>query len=86
MAKNAVVLGCSMDGVELNKTFAEQFDFPFPLLCDTDGAVATAYSAIKPDGSKANRVTVVIQPAGKISFYDPKFSSSDGPRQLLAML
>ena len=75
-----------MDGVALNKKFAEMHSFPFPLLCDTDGAVSSSFNAIRESGDKANRVTVVIGLDGKIAFYDPKFSHTDGPAKLLAML
>ncbi len=34
-AKNTKILGASFDTPEENKAFAEKFDFPFPLLCDT---------------------------------------------------
>jgi thioredoxin-dependent peroxiredoxin len=35
-----------MDTVEENRAFAEKFDLPFPLLCDTQGLASAAYGAI----------------------------------------
>jgi peroxiredoxin Q/BCP len=85
-AKNTAILGCSIDSVSDNRTFAEMHEFSFPLLCDTDATVCSLFNALKPDGSKAARVTVVISAEGKIEFYDPKFSSRDGPQKLLDIL
>ena len=44
-AKNAQVVGVSFDSVEENRRFAEKFDFPFPLLCDTDKKIGIPYGA-----------------------------------------
>ena len=37
------MLGASFDSAADNKKFAEKFNFNFPLLCDTDRAIGTAY-------------------------------------------
>ena len=39
------IVGCSNDDVTLNKKFAEEQGFMYPLLCDTTLAVAIAYGA-----------------------------------------
>lgn len=44
-AENAVVLGVSPDGVESHARFRDKFDLNFPLLVDSDHAVAEAYGA-----------------------------------------
>jgi thioredoxin-dependent peroxiredoxin len=41
----AVVLGVSPDGVQSHDKFTSKFDLNFPLLADTDHAVAEAYGA-----------------------------------------
>ena len=60
-------MGASFDTVEENRAFAEKFDFPYPLLSDTDRALGIAYKACEDasDGY-ARRITYVISPEGKI--------------------
>jgi peroxiredoxin Q/BCP len=41
----AVVLGVSPDGVASHQRFRAKYRLPFPLLADTDHAIAEAYSA-----------------------------------------
>ena len=60
-------MGASFDTVEENRAFAEKFDFPYPLLCDTDRALGLAYKACEDAGDGyARRNTYVISPEGKI--------------------
>ena len=60
-------MGASFDTVEENRAFAEKFDFPYPLLCDTDRAVGLAYKACA-DASDGypRRITYVIGAGGDI--------------------
>jgi peroxiredoxin Q/BCP len=44
-AENALVFGISPDGVASHQRFRDKYDLNFPLLVDTDHAVATAYGA-----------------------------------------
>jgi len=61
------ILGISFDTVADNRAFAEKFDFPYPLLCDTDKAVAVAYGAADDESAGwPNRHTYVIDPGGVI--------------------
>ena len=39
------ILGVSFDTPAENKKFAEKFHFNFPLICDTDRTIGTAYGA-----------------------------------------
>ena len=41
--KNAVVLGVSPDSAKSHQKFRSKYDLPFPLLPDTDHAIAEAY-------------------------------------------
>jgi peroxiredoxin Q/BCP len=41
--KNAVVLGVSPDSVKSHQKFKAKYDLPFPLLIDTDHAIAEKY-------------------------------------------
>ena len=61
------VLGVSFDGLEDNKAFAEKFDFPYPLLCDTDRTVGMAYHAARSaDEGYARRISYLIDESGVI--------------------
>ena len=68
----AVVLGVSPDGVASHQKFRKKFSLPFPLLADTDHAVAAAYGAWGEKsmyGRKYHgilRTTYVIDPAGSV--------------------
>lgn len=80
--KNTVILGVSLDNEADNKAFAEKFDFPYPLLCDVDHAIALAYKAVKGPGDEyASRITYVIGEDGNIieaiSQVDTKTHSGD---------
>ena len=72
-AENTVVLGVSFDTVAENRAFAEKFDFPYLLLCDTDREIGLAYhAASNPDQASANRITYLIGPDGTILRAYPK--------------
>ncbi len=61
------MLGASFDAAEANRSFAEAQGFPFPLLCDTDRALALAYrAASSADDAFPRRVTYVIGADGRI--------------------
>lgn len=66
-AKNCAVIGCSNDGVDKNKEFAEQQGFKYPLLCDTDLAVSVAYgAAADTTASSAARIAALIGTDGNV--------------------
>lgn len=61
------MLGISFDSVEDNRAFAEKFDLPYRLLCDTDHAVGLAYGACEsPADRYPARITYVVGPDGRI--------------------
>jgi thioredoxin-dependent peroxiredoxin len=61
------ILGVSFDSPADNKAFAEKFQFPFRLLCDTDRKVGMAYGVCaEPNAKSAKRYTFVIGPDGKV--------------------
>ena len=49
---DAVVLGISSQDVDSHEQFSAKHDFPFPLLADTDKAVAKVYGIMGPLGPK----------------------------------
>jgi peroxiredoxin Q/BCP len=44
-SQNVVVLGVSTDDAKSHEKFVTKYQLPFPLLCDVDGQVATAYDS-----------------------------------------
>ena len=85
LEKNVQILGISFDTVEENRAFAEKFDFPFPLLCDTTRSVGLAYGACEStDAQYADRISYLIGPDQKISKACEKVDPSKHPEEVLA--
>ncbi len=86
-AAGITVLGASFDSVDDNRAFAEKFDFPFPLLCDTDRSLGMAYGAARSaDEGYAKRVSYVIGEDGRIALAYPKVDPKTHLDQILADL
>ncbi|MCH8887510.1 MAG: peroxiredoxin [SAR324 cluster bacterium] len=68
-AKNAQVLGISIDTPADNLLFKDKFAFNFDLLSDEDRSVTLAYGADREDPSKPwpKRITYVIDAEGRIA-------------------
>lgn len=79
-AKNVRVLGVSFDSPSENKAFAEKYNFPFPLLCDTERKLGLAYGAAdSPKDEYARRIAYVIDENGKVVQAHPKVDASTYP-------
>jgi peroxiredoxin Q/BCP len=71
-AKNTLIFGVSTDDDKSHQKFTEKFDLPFPLLCDVDAQVATAYESYGKKQMMGKeymgifRNTFVIDSEGKI--------------------
>jgi len=71
--QQAVILGVSTDDAKKHQKFTQKYDLPFPLLCDTEAQLATAYGVygLKKFMGKEylgiNRTTFVIAPDGTIA-------------------
>jgi peroxiredoxin Q/BCP len=77
----------SLDSVEDNRRFAEKFDFPFPLLCDTDRKLSMAYGAASsPKDEYAKRIAYVIDENGTIAQAHGKVDPKSYPKEQLATL
>ncbi len=62
------VVGVSFDSVEDNRAFAEKYDFPYPLLCDTDRAMSLAYGATVEGGKPyPDRISYIVDEQGVIA-------------------
>jgi peroxiredoxin Q/BCP len=68
-AKNAVILGVSVDTVDSHKQFCTKDSLTFHLLADPEHKVVSAYGSLGAFGPMtiANRNTFLIDPQGKIA-------------------
>jgi thioredoxin-dependent peroxiredoxin len=90
--QNIVVLGVSTDDAKSHEKFVTKYQLPFPLLCDVDGQVATAYDSygLKKFMGKEYmgiiRNTFVIGPDGQIEKIYRKVKPETHAESLLADL
>lgn len=81
---NCSVFGASFDTQDENKAFADKFDFPFKLLCDTDRSVGMAYGACDAaDAGYANRIAYLIGPDGTVVKAYHQVAPAKHPGQVL---
>jgi len=78
----AVILGVSLDDAESHKRFAEKNQIPYPLLVDTDGALAAKFGVDTSRGYTA-RITFLIGPDGIIRRVYPKVQIEGHSAELL---
>jgi thioredoxin-dependent peroxiredoxin len=64
-AKNAVIVGVSVDSTDSHKDFCAKQSLTFKLLADTDKKVVDEYGSLGGNGMAA-RNTFLIDPSGKI--------------------
>jgi thioredoxin-dependent peroxiredoxin len=65
-ARNAVIVGVSVDSVSSHKQFCAKDGLGFTLLSDQSKKVVAAYGSLNPVYRMANRNTFLIDPHGKI--------------------
>jgi len=88
----AVVLGVSPDDVGSHERFKRKYRLPFPLLADTDHAVAEAYGAWGEKSMYGRsyfgilRTTYLIDRAGRIARVFPKVKPKGHAAEVLAAL
>jgi len=71
--------------VDANARFADKFNFPFPLLCDTDRKIGIAYGAASsPKDEYAKRIAYVIDEKGRIAEAHAKVDPRSYPKEQLA--
>jgi peroxiredoxin Q/BCP len=81
------VIGVSFDSIEENRRFAQKFDFPFPLLCDTERKIGIAYGAAESAKDEyARRIAYVIDENGTIAQAHAKVDAASYPKEQLATL
>jgi thioredoxin-dependent peroxiredoxin len=81
------VLGVSFDTVADNSSFAEKFQYNFPLLCDTERKLGVAYGAAEDAQARtAKRISYLIGRDGRIKKAWEKVDAASHPAQVLAEL
>ena len=84
-ARNVEVLGVSFDSVADNAAFAQKYDFPFPLLCDTSRALGLAYGACDhAQAGYARRISYLIDENATILKAYDAVSPRSHPAEVLA--
>jgi peroxiredoxin Q/BCP len=93
-ARGAAILGVSAQGSESHQRFTDKFSLNFPLLADTDLAVAKAYRVagsglgglLRSVVKFSERVTFIIDENGRISHIIDDPDCPDHGEQALALL
>ncbi|HEX9107573.1 MAG TPA: peroxiredoxin [Longimicrobiales bacterium] len=75
--QGVVVLPISLDDMDSHVGWAKDMNFPFTLVSDAGGQIATKYGSLVPGRSYANRTVFVIGKDGKIRYEDLKFGALD---------
>lgn len=78
------VYGVSLDPPESHRRFREKHDLNFPLLTDEGGRASAALGVLREGGEKANRVTFLLDPDGRISRVYPEVSPETHADEILA--
>ena len=87
-AKNAVILGVSVDTVDSHKQFCTKDGLTFHLLADPDHKVVSAYGSLGGFAGMtiANRNTFLIDPQGKIAKVWVKVVPANAASDVLAAI
>lgn len=87
-AKNAVILGVSVDSSDSHKQFCAKDGLTFHLLSDTSHSVVNAYGSLGNFGNVviANRNTFLIDPDGKIKQVWVKVNPADSASEVLTAI
>jgi peroxiredoxin Q/BCP len=84
-AKNAAILGVSVDSVDSHKEFCTKESLTFKLLADSDKKVVEEYGSLNQRGM-ASRNTFLIDPKGKIAKVWTGVSPAKHSEEVLAAL
>ena len=72
--ENVVVLPVSVDSLESHTSWAKDAKFPFSMISDTKGELATKYGSTRPGAKYFSRTIFVIGKDGRISYEQLKFN------------
>lgn len=74
----------SFDPPAANAAFRAKYDFPFPLLSDTERTLGLAYGACADaKAAMAKRISVVIDAEGRVAKLYEKVDARAHPQQVL---
>ena len=76
-------LGVNPGDAASHRAFIAAHGFPFDLLVDEGRAVATAYGALKPDGSGIQRTVVIVGKDGRVLY---RAAGAPPPGELIAVI
>ena len=68
-AKDATILGISVDSVWCHKAFREAYKIPYDLLADMKREVVQKYDLYLADANIGKRATVVVDRNGKVAWF-----------------
>ena len=75
----------SFDTVEANARFADKYEFPFRLLCDTSREMGVAYGAAADTTARTpSRISYLIGPDGAVVKAYGKVAPAGHPAEVLA--
>ncbi len=77
------VYGVSLDPPESHRRFREKYSLNFPLLTDEGGRAAEALGVLRENREKANRVTFLLDPDGRIARVYPEVSPETHADEIL---
>ena len=77
------VYGVSLDSPESHREFRAKYNLNFPLLTDEGGRASEALGVLRENSRKANRVTFLLDPEGKISRVYPEVSPETHADEIL---
>jgi thioredoxin-dependent peroxiredoxin len=77
------VYGVSLDSPESHRRFREKYNLNFPLLTDEGGRAAEALGVLREGRKKANRVTFLLDPGGRIARVYPEVSPETHADEIL---
>ncbi len=78
--------GASCDTADKNQQFAKKLELNYPLLSDTDRAVAAAYGILNASGTRAQRTTIFVDKDGKIAHIQTKVNVRDHGSEIVEQL
>jgi len=80
------IIGVSLDSIESHRKFASKYGLSFPLISDKEKRIANAYGVLRETGTSTNRVTFIIDKAGKITKVFPKVDVTKHTEEVVSAL
>ena len=77
------VYGVSLDSPESHREFRAKYNLNFPLLTDEGGRASEALGVLRENRRRANRVTFLLDPDGRISRVYPEVSPETHADEIL---